>query len=233
MDNTNDVRKMYVAHLRVNKPGNQAMWSKEELLAGLHYFYELNGSFPTAHEIDTFKYLPSSRSIQRSYGGLVKLRSELLPSEIANYTKGSYRSQTAKRTYANGRAYERAFFEYLTSKFKEIAVHEHKLIRPGDVSCDFFIYMDDNTGVAIDIFYADSIVNLINVVNIKIKRYRLIQPRTYLVCVGNESITQVAIAAKTSNRQAPLPDHVFLVSEEYFKDVVIPQLQQQSIYNLV
>jgi hypothetical protein len=167
MDTQPVSNETHVKHLRKTRPGFQEVWSKDEILAGLHYFYELHTAFPTAHEIDAFEYLPSSRSIQRSYGGLVKLRSELLPKEIANYTKGSQRSAKAKRANADGRLYEAQFFEYLTGHFKEIAVHEHKLIRPGDVNCDFFVYLNETKGIVIDIFYAASILNFINIINIK------------------------------------------------------------------
>jgi hypothetical protein len=232
MDHHDYVRKMYSGTLRHNKPGNQAVWSEDELLAGLHHFYELHGSFPKAHEIDTFEYLPSSRSIQRTHGGLVKLRSKLLPMEIADHTKGIHRSEVAKRTFAQGRDYEKLFFEYLLNYFEEIAVHEHKLIRPGNVNSDFFIYLSKNTGIVIDIFYANSVINLVNVVNLKLKRYALIQPETYLVVVGNEEISQEAIQIKVENRKIPLPKHVHIASEMYFKDVIVPMLRTRSDYSL-
>lgn len=232
MHDQSDVRKMYTFGLRENKNGNYGVWSKDELLAGFRYFYELNGRFPTAHEIDAFKYLPSSRSIQRTYGGLVKLRSELLPTETANFTKGSQRSLTAKRTFANGRTYEREFYEYLTNQFEEIAVHEHKLIRPGDVSCDFFIYLTENSGAVVDIFYAESMLNLVNIVNIKLRRYKLITPETYLVAVGNEVLTQGAIDAKVRNRLIPLPAHIHVVSESHFKSAIIPMLRSLGRFTI-
>jgi hypothetical protein len=218
------------SRLRKNKLGSQPPWSKEELLAGLEYFFELNRRFPTAHEIDSFEYLPSSRSIQRSYGGLVKLRSELLPLEISNYTRGEYRSERAKRTYANGRDYERQFYELLLTKFEEIAVHEHKLIRPGDVSSDFFVYLKPDKGVVIDVFYADSIINLINVVNIKLKRYVLVTPETYLILVGNNQITQEEIDIKNANRRLTLPSHIYVITEEFFCESVLPDLESRSDY---
>lgn len=229
---SDDVRKMYVKDLRINKAGNKRSWTNEELLAGFHKFYEEYGHFPTAHEIEAYQYLPSSRSIQRSYGGLVKLRSSLLPSEISNFTKGIRRSAIAKRTFANGRMYEKKFYEYLIEHFQEIAVHEHKLIRPGDVSCDFYVYITPCKGLVIDVFYAESLPNLVNIVNIKLKRYKLIQPETYLVLVGNEEITQTMIDAKVANRQVPLPAHIYLVSEEHFKLAIMPELQRYSDYSL-
>jgi hypothetical protein len=209
----------------------QSVWTKDELRAGFTEFRKLHSRYPTAHEIDAFPYLPSARSIQRTFGGLVNIRKELFPKEISNYTKGSHRSGVAKKTFANGRTLEKAFYEYLVGKFEEIAIHEHKLIRPGDVSSDFYIYLNSTDGIVIDIFYADSLLNLINVVNIKLRRYSLITPPTYLVVVGNPLITQEEIATKVANRKVPLPSHISITSESYFKQSVIPDLRKQSEYS--
>lgn len=219
-----------MTHLRTVSPGRQLAWTKEELRAGFMAFYEAYNRFPTSHEIDAYEYLPSARSIQRSYGGLVSLRKELFPDSISNYTLGAHRSESAKRTFKNGRDLEALFFTYLTTQFLEIAVHEHKLIRPGNVSSDFFIYLTPKTGVVIDVFYADSIINFINVINIKLKRYVLVSEPTYLVIVGNDTITQDLINTKVQNRKIPLPDHIMLCSESYFKEVVVPALRQKSPY---
>lgn len=83
----------------------------------------------------------------------------------------------------------------------------------------------------IDIFYADSVINLVNVVNIKLKRYSLITPHTYLVVVGNSDITQEDINSKVANRRIPLPSHISVVSEGYFKQEIIPELHLQSQFS--
>lgn len=219
-----------MTQLRTVSSGGQLTWTKDELRAGFMAFYEAYDRFPTSHEIDTYEYLPSARSIQRSYGGLVSLRKELFPDSISNYTLGAHRSESAKRTFKNGRDLEALFFAYLTDHFLEIAVHEHKLIRPGNVSSDFFIYLTPETGVVIDIFYAENIINFINVINIKLKRYVLVTEPTYLVIVGNDAITQELIDSKVQNRKIPLPGHITLYSESYFKETVVPELRQKSQY---
>lgn len=222
-----------MSNLRKAINGTQSSWTKDELRAGFNYFKELHQRYPTAHEIDTFEYLPSARSIQRTFGGLVNLRKELFPEEISNFTIGTHRSGVAKHTFANGRSLEEQFFNYLTTHFLEVAVHEHKVIRPGYVNSDFYIYLDAKIGVVIDIFYADSVINLINVVNIKLKRYSLITLETFLVTVGNPSLTQEMIDQKTENRKNPLPSHISICAEGYFKDHVIPSLKKRSTFALI
>ncbi len=214
-------------HLRRAAIG-QRVWTKDQIKAGFLSFYALHGRYPTSHEIDAYPHLPSARSLQRSFGGLVAVRKELFPQEISNYTLGTHRSAVAKKTFHQGRDYEIAFYKYLTGVFQDIAVHEHKVIRPGNVSCDFYVYLNENEGIVIDIFYADSIINLINVVNIKLRRYALISPPTYLVVVGNEAITQSEIDKKMSNRKTPLPEHISVVSEHHFKAIVAEDLLRRS-----
>jgi len=175
--------------------------------------------------------LPSARSIQRTYGGLVKIRKELCPGEVSDYTRGKYRSRVASKTYATGTSLEADMFDFLTAHFLEIAVHEHKVIRPGNVNSDFYIYLNNSTGVVIDIFYAENIRNLINIVNIKVKRYSLISQKTLLVVVGNPDISQSDINEKIKNKKNPLPPHIQVFSEKYFKEVAVPKIKQYSKYS--
>ena len=221
-----------IAQLRKNKPGYQNVWSNDELLAGLNHFKELHGHYPSSHEVDDFPYLPSARSIQRTHGGLVGLRRELLPLENGNLTKGKYRSAVAKNMNKNGRDYETKFYGELVKHFEEISIHEHKVMRPGGVSCDFFIYLAEDDGVVVDIFYANSIKNLINVINIKLKRYVLINKKTYLVVVGNPNIDDEQLLKKMENRRSSLPDHVVVATEKYFFEQIVPKLQSSSRYAL-
>lgn len=223
---------MNAMNLRQNKAGHQLPWTKEELLSGLNYFKELNGHFPSSHEIDDFQYLPSARSIQRAHGGLVNLRKELIPLEHSNLTTGAYRSSVAKLMFADGRKYEEKFYKYLINHFEEISVHEHKLIRPGGVSCDFFIYLTENDGIVIDIFYAFNMRNLINIVNIKLKRYSLVEQETYLVVVGNPDIEKEALFQKMEARRVPLPSHIRVVSEDHFNEEILQDIKNRSQYTL-
>jgi len=214
--------------LRKNKPGHQPIWTNEELLAGFNHFLELYGHYPSSHEIDEFPYLPSARSIQRTHGGLIKLRQTLIPEEHPSLASGVYRSIVAKRMWVNGRDLEDKFYKQLVSNFKQISVHEHRLIRPAGVSSDFFIYLSETDGAVIDIFYAHSMRNLVNIVNIKLKRYLLIDKETYLVVVGNSGIEHESLLSKMQNKRIPLPSHVQIVSEQYFFDVIMPKLKARS-----
>ena len=215
-------------YLRKNKPGHQSAWTDEELLQGFSYFYKLEGHFPTADEIDNFPYLPSSRSIQRTHGGLVNLRKRLMPTEHHDFTTGAYRSDKAREGDRRARDYEEEFYNFLNTHFHEIAIHEHKIIRPGNVASDFFIYLDDDTGIVIDLFYAQNIRRLGKSVQIKLKRYAPLPFEIYFVAVGNPAITNQQIDERMQNRSTSLPSHIKVVNEQSFKDSIVKSLKNHS-----
>lgn len=67
-------------------------WTLEVIREGINRYKEENGRLPTAWDFDRCDYLPSARQIQRSLGGLEKLRTDLGLDEL-NYTKGSLRQK--------------------------------------------------------------------------------------------------------------------------------------------
>ena len=89
---------------RKQRGGKQKGWSLEQLKVGFLKFRELYGHYPTAHEIDVFEFLPSSRSIQRRFGGLVELRKTLELKSSSDFRTGTHSSKRAKKI--NERAYK-------------------------------------------------------------------------------------------------------------------------------
>lgn len=193
-------------------------WTLENLKDGFQYFYDLYEHYPRAEEVDSFDYLPSARSIQRTFGGLVQVRKKLNLSGPADYTRGEVRSKIAKEGDRRAKEYEAEFYYFLTSKIPEMRVHEHKIIRPGNVSSDFFIYTSEEKGIVLDLFYAKDLSNVAKIVNIKYKRYISVPFLTYFVVVGNTSIDQQEIDKKIKNRKNKLPSHIKIITEKTFKD---------------
>lgn len=206
-------------------------WTKTQVLAGLEHFYELYKRYPTAREIDAFEYLPSSRSIQRQFGGLVVLRSELIPNSHSSFTRGVYRSARAKESWHRAAKYEEEFYHFLCQCFDTVAIHEHKVMRPGNISSDYYIYFDENNGVVIDLFYAKDLFSLSNVVNIKLKRYANLPYETYFVLVGNGSIMIDDIQKMIANRKIPLPSQISVDTEQNFKSSTILKLKNKSKFS--
>ncbi len=153
------------------------IWNKQNILEGFKKFFNENERYPTALEIDSCSYLPSSRQIQRSFGGLINLRKEL-GLEITNYSVGLSRINIATEINARSRKTEREMEEILIKHFGEHFVHVEKHlykfydptqtdIKKYKTRSDFFIYAK-HYQFCIDIFYASnmrlltSIINLVN-----------------------------------------------------------------------
>lgn len=217
-------------HLRSSKLKPKGLWAKDELKAGFMKYAEDFGRFPTAVDIDTYEFLPSSRSIQRSYGGLVRLRRELFPDEVENFTKGKHRSDIARETFINSQNYEEKFYEDLCKSLDTVAVHEHKIIRPGRVASDFFIYKDDESGVCIDLFYAKDLYSLRGVINYKAKHYQKVSCPVLLVLIDGNVVAQDQIDRILSARREPLPSHIQVMTERLFWNGYYPRFVMESIF---
>jgi hypothetical protein len=78
----------------------------------VEHFIKLEGREPTYRDFDSTGYLPSSRTIQRNWGGLKKVRADLGMKET-DYTAGSVRTTTAKAIGERCAAYEKKIINKL------------------------------------------------------------------------------------------------------------------------
>lgn len=216
-------------HLMKLKPGTSGSgqrWSLENLRDGLQYFFELNNRYPKATEVDAFGYLPSSRAIQRSYGGLVELRTKLGIGGPTHFGRGETRSAIATVAKKRAQDYEEAFYNFLISKITEVRIHEQKVFRPGNVQCDFFIYGLGREGIILDLFYAENLRNLAIIINIKVKRYSTIKSPVYFILVENEAIQQSEIDVLVKSKKNELPNNIHIETEKIFKETLNEKLEK-------
>lgn len=198
--------------------GSGQKWTLDNLRDGLLYFFEMQGRYPTSQDVDSFDYLPSVRAIQRTYGGIKKLRETVGVGDVLDYTCGATRAFKAREADDRARLYEEEFHKFLTSKIPEIRVHEHKILRPGSAACDFFIYTDEKLGTAIDLFYAQDIFSAQKQINYKAKRYASVTCPCYFIVVGNEAITQKDIDRIIENKKLTIVGDRKVCTEKYFKE---------------
>lgn len=217
-----------MATVRSYKLRPKGIWTLDEIKAGFEAFATEYGRYPTALEIDAYEFLPSSRSIQRSYGGLVQLRGQLFPDEIQDFTSGEYRSKIAGATFRRSQAYEASFYDKLCTCFEPIAVHEHKVMRPGQVTSDFFIYVDAVSGVCLDLFYAKDLFSVRGVINDKLHRYGKLECQVVFVVMHDGTLTQADIDDLLQNKQTKLPYHIKVLVEENFWGTYIPSVCLRS-----
>lgn len=203
-------------------------WTFEKVKVGFNLFYKQNNRYPTAREIDKFEFLPSSRQIQRSFGGLENLRIKI-GLNITNYSKGKHRSNVAGNILSQSRIIERDFYYFLLKHFDEILIHEQKPIHPTNLRADYFIYKKGrsknnfNKGTLIDIFSSGDIYNYKSIIRHKRKKYEGLGYDIVFISVfpSNSKIIQKDIYEANKSFQTEhtiLPTNIRTFEFEYFKE---------------
>lgn len=192
--------------------------SIESIKAGFETFYRQYNRLPTASEVDNLSYLPSSRYIQKRYGGLEKIRVQLgFPDP--HLGKGLFRSTIASKVGKRGRANEQKFEKMLREKFGEVFVHTERIFDNTKNRVDFFVYcLDGNFGI--DVFYTDTLRSLQSNVNIKMKKYTHFPSTLYLVSM-NEDIHQGDLDLFVTSKVKPLPEFASLVTLETIESILV------------
>lgn len=193
-------------------------WTLEKIKKGFDAFIEKNGKLPTALEIDKIENLPTSRQIQRRFGGLEKIRKELGYNET-HMGKGQNRANISFNIGIRGRNEEIKLEKWLREKFGEVFVHTEKILNISNKNrVDFYVYCPEGN-FGIDVFYPETIKTLMNNVNIKIKKYKDIKEKIYLVS-ANISITQNMIDKYSLGKKNELPKNIEIYNIINFKEKV-------------
>lgn len=185
------------------------LWNINKIKLGFERFLRENGRLPIAPEIDKLDYLPSSRQIQRRFGGLEKLRSQLGYLDT-NFSRGTYRMNIAKRSNKKGREVELELEMILRKKFHEVFVHTERIFDNSKNRVDFYIYSPDGI-FGIDIFYTDTMQDLQKNINIKIDRYQNFSHQLYLV-VANPIFKQQDLDSYSENKKKTLPKNTKILT---------------------
>ena len=222
-----ELLKKYPDLRKVGMKGPYSQWSFVNLRDGFKYFFDLYGHYPNALEVDHFSYLPSARSIQRSFGGLESLRKQLGLLDT-HFGKGKYRSAIASRVNPRGRKAERDLEKLLKNHFGEMFVHtEYFASDENKCRLDFFIYSPDgNFGV--DIFYPDSLYTCVHNINVKQRNYKLCKERIFLV-VANSLINQQELDALSSAKKNQLDEKILIVTLENFLDSIKSKMKYSAV----
>ncbi len=202
-----------MGNLRAQKYGNQKPWKLEELQAGLENFYAKNGRYPTAPEVDASSYLPSARTIERSFGGLVALRKALGLDTQSDFREGAYSSKRASLIGKRAHRVEQEVHVFLEERFGKQFVHrEYFFLDDKRTRADFFVY-DKANGFCVDIFYPSNRRNLIGCLNSKLAKYQGPQMNQYPVIFlqMNKDLDQDLLDKVIGNKKKKLlPGHSLL-----------------------
>jgi len=188
-------------------------WTTESIKEGLERYNKENGHFPTALEIDKSGYLPSSRQIQRRFGGLLNFR-KMSGHKITDFGSGQGRSEISKIAGARGLSGEKDVENFLVEHFGEEFVHVEKRWGTLKQRLDFFVY-NSKINFAVDVISPSSIHSLIVNLNNKIPRYSNFIYELYFVVVGSE-INQEKLDKLVKNKKKLLSSNQHLLSQEVF-----------------
>lgn len=192
----------------------QKKWDIEKIKAGFDKFLKENGRLPIAPEIDRLSYLPSSRQIQRRFGGLKELRKTLGYPDF-DFGSGESRKKIAKRTYKQGFDAEKLVEQFLVSKFGEVFVHVEKRFVENKNRVDFFVY-NPSLNFAVEVIQPGSFRDLQKNVNLKIDRYRKF-PYILIFLVANDNYSQKRVDNWINNKRKALPENSKVWTLEVFK----------------
>lgn len=192
-------------------------WTIEKIKQGFDRFFRENGRLPVAPEIDKLDYLPSSRQIQRRFGGLEKLRS-MLGYKETNFGRGEYRSNIASRTNKRGREEELKLEKILREKFNEVFVHTEKIFDDSKNRVDFYIYAPEGN-FGIDIFHTETIRDLQSNINIKMNKYLKFPLKLFLV-VANTDFSQEELDAYVRNKTKQLSNNISVLAMETLLNLI-------------
>lgn len=194
------------------------IWSIEKIKAGFDKFYTEHARLPTALEIDRLDYLPTSRTIQRSFGGLEQLRAKM-GYQISHFGKGVSRSIVAKEANKRGYEAELEVYKLLKSQFGEMFVHIEK--PSGNSSkqrLDFYVYSPSyNFGV--DVFFPKDSHSLSGSVALKQISYKNFNEKLFFV-MANNNILLGDLDKLNLNKKNRLKDNIELLDIDKFKKTI-------------
>lgn len=208
--------------LRTQTKGNQKSWNLEELKSGFEHFYKQHYRYPTAHEIDTYNYLPSARSIERRFGGLVAIRKLLKLNSDPDFRAGKHSSERARTINVRAHKTKILVYEFLIEKFNKEFIHREFFFTDDKrTRSDFFVY-DNQEGFCIDVFYPKDRRNLIGCLNNKLLKYKTSDMRQYPVIFlqMNPDLNQDILNAVIKNKKNMWPSGQEIMSWDKFQNFI-------------
>jgi hypothetical protein len=180
---------------------------------GFERFLNDYGHYPTVVEIDDCEYLPTSKTLQRNYGG-VKILRRRLELDVQDYGRGSHRSNIAFRGNKRSFHQETLLKEYLVDRFGEVCVHE-EVKWQGRLRLDFVVYTK-NFRIAIETITSESIRSAFKNLNLKESRYGNF-PYSLFIVLMSKDIKQARLNKRLARKTKPLPEEWFFLTFSSFK----------------
>lgn len=190
---------------------SEIKWSIDKIKEGFERFFSENGRLPITPEIDKLDYLPSSKQLQRRFGGVKELR-KILGYKDVDFGSGKHRRKIAIRINKRGRESELDLEKKLREKFGEVFVHTERIFDKSKNRVDFYVYTPSGN-FGIDIFYTNTIKDLQKNINLKIDKYHNFTEPLYFV-VGNNNFSQSDLDTYLNNKKKAVSDTTKIINLE-------------------
>lgn len=214
MDNKIEIRgrnlKSVFSYLQYNSFSDIADYRK-----AFEDFKTTNGHYPTVQDIDKSNYIPSSRTIQRKFGGIKTLRKLIgLADEDIDQRSGTQRlsriTEMGERSFEN----ENEIYKKLCTKYGEKNVHRQSPYNNDRIfRTDFKVYLPDGTKKCIDVFYPADRISLLGCINSKQKKVEQLETNDIIYfVVMNKEITQQMINTIIEHKKNKLHSNVIITT---------------------
>ncbi len=198
-------------------------WTLENLKKGFENFYKIHERYPTTHEIDAFKDLPSSRQIQRKYkGGLPELRKLLKLNGPEDFTRGEHSSNRARTINSRAHAVENKVLDILVAQFGRTCVHrEYFFTDDSRTRTDFYVFSKEGDFL-VDVFYPKDRHNLIGCLNSKMRTYKDAVENKYQVIflMMNDQIDEEEISKTLERKKNKIRSNYKVMTLGEFKNFI-------------
>jgi len=193
-------------------------WTKEKIKKGFESFYKKHGHYPTATEVDQYVELPSSRQIQRNFGGLPAIRKELGLGGPLDFTKGEHSSKRSLMIGKRSHKVEKEVYTYLMKIYGEPFVHREFFFNDDRrTRTDFYVYYAQGT-FSVDVFFPNSLKNMNLCLNSKLVSYKGLNIKYPVIfLVMNDLILPEQIEKLMKNKKNKLMQNQTVLTFDQFK----------------
>lgn len=182
-------------------------------------FFKENNHYPTIQEIARCDYFPTTRKIQRRYGGVKVFRAKYNLGQI-DFTKGEYRSRIVKDFNVKGHIEENKIFDLLVQRYGREKVHREYLITDDRRHrADFYVFAKKH--FVVECFYPKDFHSFSGCLFMKIKKYTQAEYKVPVILLQlNDLIPPERIKSFVTNRKNPLPKPMVMMCRPEFIEFI-------------
>lgn len=186
--------------------------SKQRIIQSILDFKDKKGRYPATYDFENEPSLPSARTMQRRYGGIVKFKKEMGIKNSDN-RKGKTRTNKAKEINDRNNKIQHTIIKVLERNFSARNVRQNFApYEDNKINIDYVLYNPDqnkNEAIGFEMFYPSTKNNINGCLNVKTHKKQTLEEiigfktKFYFV-VTNPEFTQKEIDKIMDNKKIPV-----------------------------